>query len=109
MALAGILLVLWVMNINRFAARTVHVVAGQTVISTGPYRFVRHPLYSGSALLWIFTPLALGSAVSLPAFVLLVSFYVIRLLSEEKILRKDLPGYTEYCACTRYHLIPLVW
>jgi protein-S-isoprenylcysteine O-methyltransferase Ste14 len=45
----------------------------------------------------------------LPAFVLLVSFYVIRLLSEEKILRKDLPGYTEYCACTRYHLIPLVW
>jgi protein-S-isoprenylcysteine O-methyltransferase Ste14 len=109
MALAGILLVLWVMNINRFAARTIQVVAGQTVISTGPYRFVRHPLYSGSALLWIFTPLALGSAVSLPAFVLLVSFYVIRLLSEEKILRKDLPGYADYCARTHYHLIPFVW
>jgi len=90
MALAAILLVLWVMNVNRYAAHTIQVVAGQTVISSGPYRFVRHPLYSGAALLWVFTPLALGSFVALPAFVLLESFYVIRLLNEEKLLRASL-------------------
>jgi len=109
MALAGILIVLWSMNVNRFAARTIQVVAGQTVISTGPYRFVRHPLYTGAATLWVFTPLALGSFVALPCFILLVFFYVLRLLNEEKILREELPGYSDYCARTRYRLVPLVW
>ena len=109
MALAAILLVLWVMNVNRFAAHTIQVVAGQTVISSGPYRFVRHPLYSGAALLWVFTPLALGSFVALPAFVLLESFYVIRLLNEEKLLRASVPGYIEYCARTRFRLVPFIW
>jgi protein-S-isoprenylcysteine O-methyltransferase Ste14 len=70
---------------------------------------VRHPLYSGAALLWVFTPLALGSFVALPAFVLLESFYVIRLLNEEKLLRASLPGYIEYCARTRFRLVPFIW
>jgi protein-S-isoprenylcysteine O-methyltransferase Ste14 len=109
LSLAGMLLVLWVMNVNRYAAHTIQVVAGQSVISCGPYRFVRHPLYSGAALLWVFTPLALGSFASLPVFVLLDFFYVIRLLNEEKILLKDLPGYADYCARTRFHLIPFIW
>lgn len=59
--------------------------------------------------MWVFSPLALGSSVTLPAFVLLVFFYVIRLLNEEKVLRKELPGYIEYCKKTRFRLIPFVW
>jgi protein-S-isoprenylcysteine O-methyltransferase Ste14 len=97
------------MSENRFAARTIQVEAGQMVISTGPYRFVRHPLYSGSVVLWIFTPLALGSYITLPAFLLLVPFYVFRLLGEEKVLRAELAGYSEYCLRTRFRLIPSVW
>jgi protein-S-isoprenylcysteine O-methyltransferase Ste14 len=109
MVFASILFVIWVMNVNRYAARTIRVEAEQKVITTGPYRFVRHPLYAGSALLWLLTPLALGSWVAWPFFVLLVPFYVIRLLYEEKVLREQLPGYSEYCQRTRFRLIPFVW
>ncbi|MGA2350524.1 MAG: isoprenylcysteine carboxylmethyltransferase family protein [Terracidiphilus sp.] len=109
MVLGAFLFVVWVVSVNRFAARTIRVEAGQTVISSGPYRIVRHPLYMGSGVLWLFTPLALGSRVSLPAFALLLPFYAIRLLNEEKVLREELPGYREYCLRTRYRLIPLVW
>jgi len=109
LVLAGLFIVVWAMNVNRFAAHTVRVETGQKVICTGPYALVRHPLYAGSVVLWLFTPLALGSWVALPFFVLLLPFYVIRLLNEEKVLRVQLPGYTEYCQHTRSRLIPFVW
>ena len=63
--------VFWVLKANSFASRTIQVEAGQTVISNGPYRLVRHPLYSASIVLWLFTPLALGSWVAWPFFALL--------------------------------------
>ncbi|HUB53455.1 MAG TPA: isoprenylcysteine carboxylmethyltransferase family protein [Terracidiphilus sp.] len=107
--LAGVLFAFWVIVVNRFASRTIRVEAGQTVISTGPYRWVRHPMYSGSILIWIATPLALGSYVALPAFVALIPFYVVRLLNEEKVMTVELAGYTEYCVRTRYRLVPFVW
>jgi protein-S-isoprenylcysteine O-methyltransferase Ste14 len=109
MALAGILSALWVLKVNRFAGSTIGVEASQVVISTGPYRIVRHPMYAAGTVLWIFTPLALSSWVSLPAFALVIRFCVLRIRSEEKILREQLPGYTEYCQRTRYRLIPFVW
>jgi protein-S-isoprenylcysteine O-methyltransferase Ste14 len=109
MVAGGFLFVWWVLKVNSYAGRTIQVDAGQTVISTGPYAWVRHPMYSGSVALWTFTPLALGSWVALPAFLLLIPFYAIRLLNEEKVLRAELAGYSEYCATTRYHLIPFVW
>ncbi len=109
MVSVSLLLIFWVLYVNRFASRTVEVEAGQTVISHGPYRVVRHPYYFATVLLWLFTPLALGSWVALPAFVLLIPFYVIRLLNEEKMLRAQLTGYSEYCLRTRYRLIPFVW
>ena len=109
MALGGMLFALAVVNVNRFAGRTIQVEADQPVISTGPYRFVRHPMYAGSVVLWLFTPLALDSPITVPAFALLVPFYVVRLLNEEKLLRAELPGYTEFCQRTRYRLIPFVW
>jgi protein-S-isoprenylcysteine O-methyltransferase Ste14 len=101
--------IFWVVNVNRFAATTIQVEVGQKVISSGPYRFIRHPMYSASMVLWLCTPLALGSWVSLPAFALLTPIYVFRLLNEEKVLREQLPGYSEYCLHTRYRMIPCVW
>ncbi|MGB7547625.1 MAG: isoprenylcysteine carboxylmethyltransferase family protein [Terracidiphilus sp.] len=107
--LGGYLLCAWVMKVNRFASSTIQVDPGQKVVSTGPYRLVRHPLYLGSLVLFSFAPLALGSYIALPAFLALSPFYVFRLLNEEKVLREQLPGYSEYCLRTRFRLIPYVW
>ena len=109
LVLAGMFSVIWVMNVNRFGGATVVVEAGQRVISTGPYRIVRHPMYAAGAVMWLFTPLALGSGLSLPAFALVIPFCVLRIRNEEKVLREHLPGYRDYCLRTRYRLIPLIW
>lgn len=109
LVLAGMLSVIWVMNVNRFGGATVVVESGQRVISTGPYRIVRHPMYAAGAVMWLFTPLALGSYVSLPAFAMVIPFCVLRIRNEEKVLREQLPGYSDYCQRTRYRLILLVW
>lgn len=105
----GFLLISWVMKVNSFASRTIQVEAGQKVISSGPYRFVRHPMYFGLVVMFLFTPLALGSFFALPAFALLIPVIVFRLLNEEKILRQELPGYPVYCLRTRFRLVPYVW
>jgi len=107
--LSGILMAYWVVTINRFAARTIQVESGQTVISEGPYRTIRHPMYLGMCVMWLFTPLALGSYVTLPAFGLFIPLMVLRLLNEEEVLRKELAGYNEYCTRTLFHLVPHVW
>jgi len=109
LVLGGFFLVVWAMKTNSFASRTIQVETGQRIISTGPYRLVRHPFYLGSVVVWLFTPLALGSYVALPAFIILIAFYVLRLLNEEKVLRQELPGYPEYCLRTRFRLIPFLW
>src|SRR5271169_196969 len=107
--LGGLFLVFWVLKVNSFASRTIQVEAGQSVISSGPYSMVRHPMYSGSVVMWLSIPLALGSYVAWPAFALLIPLYVYRLLNEEKVLRQELSGYSEYCLHTRYRLVPFVW
>ena len=107
--LGALLFVVWVLKVNSFAASTIQVESGQKVISTGPYAIVRHPMYLGAVVMMLCTPLALGSYVALPVFVLTIPFYIFRLLNEEKVLRQELPGYSEYCLHTRYHLIPFLW
>ena len=107
--LAGLLFVFWVLKVNSFASRTIKVEVGQSVISSGPYRMVRHHMYSGSVMMWVFLPLALGSYFAWPAFVILSFFYVFRPLNEERVLLKELPGYSEYCVRTRYRLVPFLW
>ncbi|MDR3774614.1 MAG: isoprenylcysteine carboxylmethyltransferase family protein [Terracidiphilus sp.] len=109
LVLSGLILMFWVMKVNSFASRTIQVEAGQPVISTGPYALVRHPMYSGALLMGLFTPLALGSYLAWPVFALLIPFYVLRLLNEERVLRQELPGYAEYCLRTRCRLVPFVW
>jgi protein-S-isoprenylcysteine O-methyltransferase Ste14 len=108
-ALAGYLLTYWVMGTNSYASRIIQVEKDQRVISIGPYRIVRHPMYLGGVISILFAPLALGSYWALPGFALVIPVIVLRLLNEEKILRQELPGYSEYCQSTRFRLIPLVW
>src|SRR5580698_7932942 len=107
--LAGYLMTYWVMGTNSYASRIIQVEKDQRVISIGPYRVVRHPMYLGGVISILFTPLALGSYWALPAFALVIPMIVLRLLNEEKILRQELAGYSEYCQSTRFRLIPLVW
>lgn len=109
LVLAGLLMTSWVMATNSFASRIIEVSPGQRVISTGPYRWVRHPMYFGAIVVLLCTPLALGSYWALPAFALVIPFIVLRLLGEERILRRELPGYAQYCQRTRFRLVPLLW
>ncbi len=98
-----------VVRVNSFAASTVRVEQGQQVVSTGPYAWVRHPMYSGAFVLLIGTPLALGSWWGLLIVPLFVPLFVWRILNEEEVLARDLPGYTAYQQQVRYRLIPFVW
>ncbi len=109
MVLGGELAMMWVLWTNRYAGRTIRVEEGQTVITSGPYRVVRHPLYAFSLLMFVFAPLALGSYVTLPALLLFLPIYVLRIKNEEKVLRAELPGYTEYCQRMRWRILPGVW
>ena len=109
LVLGGLVLVFWTMKVNSFASRTIQVEAEQTVITTGPYGIVRHPFYLGRVMTVVFTPLALGSYIALPVFALYIVFFVLRLISEERLLRQELPGYSGYCLRTRFRLIPYVW
>jgi protein-S-isoprenylcysteine O-methyltransferase Ste14 len=105
----GILMYLFVVKENRYAAGTVKVVKGQTVVSTGPYAIVRHPMYTGALLVCVGAPLALGSWWGLLLTPLFIAWFAWRLLNEEKYLRENLPGYTEYTHKVRYRLIPCIW
>lgn len=91
---------------NTFSSATIEIAKDQKVISTGPYAIVRHPMYAGGSLLFIGTPLALGSYWGLLAFAAALPALVWRLLDEEKFLAKNLPGYIDYCAKVRWRLIP---
>ena len=98
-----------VSKVNTYAAANVRVEEGQTVIDTGLYSFVRHPMYLGALILIAGVPLALGSWWTLfliPVFVLLLCF---RIANEEHVLIRDLPGYGEYQKKVKFRLIPLVW
>ena len=109
LVLGGYLLSMWVMDVNRYASRTIQVEPGQKVISDGPYRWIRHPMYFSGVIMTLPMPVALGSYVALPFFALFVPILVARLLNEEKVLRQELPGYDAYCQKTRFRLLPYVW
>lgn len=94
---------------NEFAATTIEVEEGQRVISSGPYAFVRHPMYLSALLLFAFSPLALGSYWAALAFLPAPVGLVLRLRNEEAVLLRDLPGYGEYCRRVRWRLFPGVW
>ncbi len=105
----GILVYFLVVRENQFAAATVDVVEGQTVVSTGPYAIVRHPMYAGAILVCLGAPLALGSWWGFLLTPIVIGVLAWRLLDEEKYLRENLPGYAEYTRTVRYRLTPYVW
>src|SRR5262247_2062088 len=106
--LLSFLFIFWVTRVNSFAASNIRVEKDQRVIDTGPYAYVRHPMYAGAIWLFVGMPLALGSWWSLGLVVVFMPVLLWRLLDEEKILQRDLPGYAEYMRRVRFHLVPLV-
>lgn len=108
---AAIILLTWAMAVNRFAESTVRIQTdrGHRVVSTGPYRAVRHPMYVAAILLAVGTPLILGSMWALVVAGVIALLFLIRTALEDRTLRRELPGYEEYATRTRYRLIPGIW
>jgi protein-S-isoprenylcysteine O-methyltransferase Ste14 len=98
-----------VFKVNSYGSATVEIRQDQEVISTGPYAITRNPMYSSAAVYFIGMSLALGSYWGLIPAVLTILGLVLRLFDEEKFLAQNLPGYTDYCAKVRWHLIPGVF
>lgn len=105
----GLVAAQWVVIENSYAAATVTVESGQTLVTTGLYGIVRHPMYAGTLVMMLGTPLALGSFSALAAVVAAVPLLAARILDEESMLRQRLAGYPEYTHRVRYRLVPYVW
>jgi protein-S-isoprenylcysteine O-methyltransferase Ste14 len=105
----GFLIVFFVFRESSYASAIIEVSDEQQVVSTGPYSIVRHPMYTGGLLLFLFTPIALGSYWALILFPPLTLVIVLRLLDEEKFLSEHLSGYQEYSQKIPYRLIPFIW
>jgi protein-S-isoprenylcysteine O-methyltransferase Ste14 len=82
---------------------------GQTLVSTGPYQYVRHPMYATAIIFLVGTTLLLGSWYGLVVVLILVVAIALRAVQEERTLREELPGYDAYMAQVNYRLIPYVW
>ena len=94
---------------NTFTSATIEIAQNQTVVSTGPYAIVRHPMYASALLYVIGTPLALASWWGLIGVVVMLPFLIWRLFDEERMLVASLAGYAEYRRKVRFRLIPGVW
>ena len=98
-----------VMRENAYLSRTVKVEEGQTVVSTGLYGIIRHPMYTASILMFLSIPLVMGSWYALIPFAFYPVLMVVRILDEEKLLTAELAGYEEYKVKVKYRMIPFVW
>jgi len=109
--LVGFFIVWLTFRENSFASPVIKIQEErkQTVVTTGPYRIVRHPMYVGASIYMIGIPLLLGSWLGFACLPLLIGALVLRIYIEEDTLRKGLPGYVEYTERVRYRLVPYVW
>ena len=98
-----------VMRENAYLSRTIKVEEGQTVVSTGLYGIVRHPMYMATLLLFLVMPLVLGSWWALIPFAFYPAIIISRLKDEEELLTRELAGYEEYKEKVKYRIIPLIW
>jgi protein-S-isoprenylcysteine O-methyltransferase Ste14 len=106
MALVG-----WTLAVNRHAETTVRIQTdrGHSVVTWGPYRFVRHPMYAGAILMYVATPLVWGSVAALGISAAIIVLFIWRTVMEDRALRCELPGYAEYASRTRFRLVPGLW
>ena len=98
-----------VMRENAYLSRTVKVEEGQTVVDTGLYGIVRHPMYAVTILLFMVMPIVLGSWYALIPFAFYPAIIILRLKDEEKLLTRELPGYEAYKQKVKYRIIPFIW
>ena len=103
--------VMWavVLKQNAYLSRTIKVEEGQQVIDKGLYGIIRHPMYTATIFLFLSMPLVLGSMSAFFVFLLYPVLIVVRIIYEEKVLEKELVGYTEYKKKVKYRLIPFIW
>jgi len=99
------------MTVNRFAESTVRIQSerNHAVVSSGPYRIVRHPMYVGMFLMYPATAMMLGSGWAMAVAALILVLIVWRTVEEDRFLHRELTGYREYAALTRYRLVPGLW
>lgn len=107
----GSIPMIWSMISNPHLETTVRIQSDRDhqVVSAGPYRYVRHPMYVGVILMFLGWPLILGSWVALGVSCFVVLLFFVRTSLEDKTLRDELEGYEEFCTRTRYRLIPGLW
>ena len=98
-----------VLRENTWLSRTIEAQEGQQVVSTGLYGIVRHPMYAVTLVLFLSMPLVLGSGLAFIVFLAYPAIIIKRLLNEEEVLARELPGYTSYMQKVRWRLIPFVW
>ncbi len=103
------LLFLMVMRENSYGSRIITVEKGQTVIRTGPYAVVRHPMYVAMLMIYLTEPLALGSYWAILPALGMIPVIIARIKNEEMTLEQNLPGYIEYCDVVKYRLLPGLW
>ena len=107
----GYVLITWAVAVNRFFSSVVRIQRdrGHRVITTGPYRWVRHPGYTGGGIAFLATPLALGSLWAFIPAGLTIMLLIVRTVFEDRTLQAELVGYQDYMQQTRYRLIPGFW
>ena len=98
-----------VLRENAYLSRTIEVQEGQTVVDTGLYSIVRHPMYAVTLLLFLSMPLVLGSLISFVIFLVYPLLIAKRIKNEEQVLEAGLPGYKEYKHKVKYRMIPFIW
>ena len=106
--IAGHTLVVWATGVNAYFSQVVRIQTerGHTVVSDGPYRYVRHPAYAGAVLLVLGAPIMLGSWWALIPGVICAALMIVRTVLEDRTLQAELPGYAEYAQRVRYRLVP---
>lgn len=107
----GMLSWIWAMSVNPFFSSEVRIQRerGHSVVTTGPYQFVRHPGYLAAILLFLASPVALGSYVSALPLLVFIGLFLRRVRMEDEMLRKELEGYLAYAQRVRYRLVPGLW
>ena len=98
-----------VLRVNVFFSRTVEVQEHQTVVDTGLYGIVRHPMYAATVLLFLSMGLVLGSPLSFAVLLAYIPIIAKRIKNEEAVLLEGLDGYAAYCEKVKYRMIPLIW